>query len=76
MSAFGSVSKLIPVKLIKFSSFLLVVPFLYGVIFKFRQGHAETSAGICNGLYYAAWHKLYKADKRPVNMFGNPPPYL
>ena len=49
MSAFGSVSKLIPVKLFKFSSFLLVVPFLYGVIFKFRQGHAETSAGICNG---------------------------
>ena len=45
MSAYGSVSQHIPVKLVKFSSFLLVVPLLYGVIFKFRKGHAETSAG-------------------------------
>ena len=28
-----------------FRSFLLVVPILYGVIFKFREAHANTSIG-------------------------------
>ena len=40
-----SVFSQILAKHFKSRSFLLVVPLLYGVIFKFRKAHAETSIG-------------------------------